>query len=381
MATMPERQISWFSDPDREPTATISSKALARALKLLAAARDRSAKEEIAHRVHVTTCGDTVSLISRAREAEMRVSLPGEVSGTLDTLIPWDTLTQLSRIPGTIILGGRSAETIQGTQSWGRFPLRLWHPEGEADMDYVREQPVVEVDAATLSASLKVLRVAAARSSYAPVLQGILVSPTDHWCVATDGSHMILTPLPGPITGPDQTVSLNGAKAILTALGDRPRGQATWQDGRRWVICRYGTVEVAARYVEGRYPNVYRVFPESYSAEATVDGRELAQAIKAIRRATRDDRGALVRVAWRTDGLALSAANAETACDLSVPAVGRGMLPNDVSVCATFSPYNLAILEKTLHAGPVRWQRSTEESPALLTQGDTRYLILPVRPF
>ena len=380
MATIAERQINWFSAPG--PNATISSKALAQALKPLVAAHDRSAKEAIAHRVHVATSGHTVFLASRAREAEIRVSLPGEVSGTLDTLIPWDTLTQLSQIPGPIILDDRSADTIQGAQTWNPFPLHLWHPEGEADMDWAREQPVVEVDAATLSASLKVLCVATARpNDMRQVLRGILISPKDRWCVATDGSHLIRTPWPGPITGPDYVVSLNGVKAILAILGDHPRGQATWQDSRRWVIVRYGTIEVAARYIEGRYPDVHRLFPENYSAEATVDGRELAQAIKAIRRAIRDDRGAIVHVGWRADGLALSVANTETTCDLTVPGVGRGMLPNDVSICATFSPYNLAIVEKTLRAGPVRWQRSTEEWPALLTQDDTQYLIQPVRPF
>lgn len=380
IATSAVRQITGFHESDFASTVTVSPRALTRILKVLAAARDRTSKKlyGMEQRIRLTTSAQTVSLVARTNAAELRVEMPGDIVGGLDTFVPWETLERLSQSPDPIVFGERAAESGRTRETWGRFPLRLWHPNGEADMDLVWDEPAAVLDADALAAYLRVLRMAAAPPNDPPALQGIAVNPQDRWCVATNGSRLVRTPLPGPIKGPAHIVARGGVSAILAVLGPRPRGQATWQVSSCWAICRYGSTTIAAALIPLPYPDIRRALPEGYAEEATVDGRTLAHALKTLRRAIGDDRLTNIHMDWLANGLRLSLGNTDAPVPGPLHVPGTGKLPGGASVSATFYPRSLTSLD-TLRAGPVRCQYSAPNMPVLFTQTHIEHLIQPLR--
>ena len=237
---------------------------------------------------------------------------------------------------------------------------------------------VVNVDAPALSAFLRALRVAIPREDFRPILKAALVDPQERWCASTNGHHVVRTALPGPLFGLPVVVALDGVAALITALGSDPHGTVAWQNDSRWLVCRYGPVEVATALLDGRYPDIRRVIPDVYSAEAIVEGRPLADGLTAVSRAIRDVRGAEMSVIWRPDGLEVMG-HADATISRFVP--GTGTVPAGASVCARFAPTDLHHLGQALQPGPVRWQYSQPESPARIIQGRIEHIVLPLREY
>lgn len=374
------RQIDWFSAFDDTPAVTLSAPALARVLKILAGARNRFEKREVFQTVRLTASGGTVSLTARCEAAETRVRLAGDVVGSLDTLVPWTTMNQLAKTAGPITFRDERAETTVGQYTWDRCPVTHWPGDADAAMESPTPEtsaPVV-LDAATLRRHLHTLRTATApRWDSRTILTGILIDPGHRRCVATDGTHLIRTSLPGPLAGSPLVIAPEGVAALLAVLGPTPRGTITWHHSVPWIVCRYDTADAAVRLLEGRYPDINRLFPETYPAEATVAGRDLASALARVGAAARDVRGAVLFITWEANGLVVS--TDDSTPPLCIPVPGQGQIPLGESLYAAFYPENLTVIGKTLDSGPVRCQYSGREWPTLFTQGDVAYLILPQR--
>ena len=75
MATAP-RQIDWFSAFEKTPVVTLPAPALARALKILAGARNRFDKRDVFQYVRLTASKHTISLTARSERCLSRLTSP-----------------------------------------------------------------------------------------------------------------------------------------------------------------------------------------------------------------------------------------------------------------------------------------------------------------
>ena len=289
-------------------------------------------------------------------------------------------MNQLAKTAGPIAFRDERAETTVGQYTWDPCSLTHWPDDADAAMESPTPETsaLVVLDAATLRRHLHTLRTATApRWDSRTILTGILIDPGNRRCVATDGTRLIWTPLPGPITGSPYVIAPEGIAALLAALGPTPHGTITWHQSLQWIVCRHDTAEVAVRLLDGRYPDINRLFPETYPAEATVAGRDLANALAHVGAAVRNVRGAFLFITWQANGLVVSTDDSNP--PLCIPVPGQGQIPPGESIYAAFYPENLTAIGKTLDSGPVRCQYSEREGSTLLTQGDVAHLILPLR--
>ena len=151
---------------------------------------------------------------------------------------------------------------------------------------------------------------AASTDEARPVLTGeyLSVEGTTLTLAATDGHRLaevrlVLAAPAGSDIGVAEDLARDGAKLIVPAraLAELPRTfkgetapvEVIISEARNQVFFRCGTSEVAARLIDGQYPNYEQVIPLSHTTSVRLPKRALLDAIKGVAVFARDSAGAL----------------------------------------------------------------------------------------
>lgn len=365
---MATRQLSWFPRSDFEPTVALSSSAWRSALHALAAARRRGRADDAAPGIHVSARDNVAHLTAEVPTCRVSVAVPGTVTGSLATVIPWSIVDDLPT--GPVVL--------RPTRLQSGDAVRTWRADAVTDVSQRFDPPVPGVvdtlDAAPLRRHLQALLAATARLEDRPILTGILIEPLQHRAIATDGQWLVRVPWAGSLLSPPYVLSGDGLRRLLRVLGPNPRGPATWQLTESAVWMAHGPTRVAVARLTGRFPDSDRLFPEHYPVTATAPGDALASALIDAERTVRPTRDTVIQVTWDAEGLLI-----ETDRGFRRLVAGATTPATRPAVSARFSSEVLVRLARTLDPGPVVWSYPEPEVPVLITQGAQECLVLPLR--
>jgi DNA polymerase-3 subunit beta len=249
------------------------------------------------------------------------------------------------------------------------FP-RLPEPEGES----------VKVAGTPLAEGLRQVVPAASRDDARPILTGVLLTSTAEGVrlVATDSYRLAVRELAGVSLLSEGKKVLVGAKG----LGELQRlirdGDVEVFLGERYVTFRLDGTELAARLIEGDFPNYQQLIPSGYPNRLTVDRDALTQAVERVSLVGGTNRDSSpIRLAMSSDGLELSA----TAQD-----VGQSYEPVEAKyegtdVTVAFNSRFLLDGVEAAASPEITIETVDPLKPAVLRGGDTDflYLLMPVR--
>lgn len=312
-------------------------------------------------------------------ELSIRTSLVADVDGEGAFVAPGRLLVDLARLlpADEVVLGYRAEDGAASVRS-GAYASRL---NVYAADDFPRLPSVDvglhEVGAASLLDTIERVSRAASRDESRPVLTGILVrfDGATLTMAATDSYRLSLKETPLDTPGPD-------LDAIIPAraLGELARlaaGAETIRLGTsdNHVIFGVGDLWLTTRRIDGQFPNVQQLLPESFDVELELPRAELLDVVR--RAAVMAQRNAPLRLRFAEGALTVGAQSqdvGETSESLPAGYTGEAL---EIGFNADFLREGL----ESIHADTVQMKLINPLRPGLLTaDGDAFwYLIMPIR--
>jgi DNA polymerase-3 subunit beta len=320
-----------------------------------------------------------VELEATDMELSLRTTVPAEVEGEGSLVIPARLLGDIVKLlpAETVTLGYREEDGVASIES-GSYSSRV---NVFAAEDFPRlpsiDVPLQEVDSASLLETVQRVARAASRDESRPVLTGILVrfEGSQLMMAATDSYRMAVkeTELAG--TGPELEAIIP-ARA-LDELGRVAAGAETVQLGvhENHVVFGAGSAWLTTRRIDGQFPNVAQLRPETFEIELELPRGELLEAVR--RAAVLAQRNTPLRLRFAEGELTISAQSQDVGeTRESLPAAYTGE-PLEIGFNAEFLREGL----ESVTADTVQLQLINPLRPGLLSaEGDAFwYLIMPIR--
>ncbi len=312
-------------------------------------------------------------------ELSLRTSVPAEVGGEGTLVVPGRLLVDLTRLlpADDVELGYRPEDGAASLRS-GSYASRLnvYAPE-----DFPRlpstDVALHEVDAASLLDTIERVSRAASRDESRPVLTGILVRFEGQTLTmaATDSYRLSVKETPLAAPGPDLEAIIP-ARA-LTELARLAGGAETIRLGTNdnHVIFGVGDLWLTTRRIDGQFPNVQQLLPETFEVELELPRAELLDVVR--RAAVMAQRNAPLRLRFAEGALVVAAQSQDVGeTSESLPAAYTAD-PLEIGFNADFLREGL----ESIQAETVQVKLINPLRPGLLTaEGDTFwYLIMPIR--
>lgn len=320
----------------------------------------------------------TVELAATDMELSLRTSIPASVQGDGALVVPGKLLADLARLlPADEVKISYRPEDGTAEISSGAYTSRV---NVFAAEDFPRlpavDVPLQRIDAPALLSTIDRVARSASRDESRPVLTGILVHFEDDTLVmaATDSYRLSVktTRLDGP--GPE-------LEAIIPAraLGELVRIAAGAEDVQlgvndNHVVFGVGSAWLTTRRIDGQFPNVNQLRPESFELELDLPRVELLEIVR--RAGVMAQRNAPLRLRFAEGELTVSAQSqdvGETRESLPVAYTGD---PLEIGFNAEFLREGL----ESVADDTVRLKLINPLRPGLITSGeDFWYLIMPIR--
>jgi DNA polymerase-3 subunit beta len=323
--------------------------------------------------------GGRLELSATDMELSLRTSVAADVEGEGAFVAPGRLLVDLARLlpADEVVLGYRAEDGAASVHS-GAYASRL---NVYAADDFPRLPAVDvglhEVGAASLLDTIERVSRAASRDESRPVLTGILVrfDGATLTMAATDSYRLSLKETPLDTPGPDLDAIIP-ARA-LAELARLAAGAETIRLGTsdNHVIFGVGDVWLTTRRIDGQFPNVQQLLPESFDVELELPRAELLDVVR--RAAVMAQRNAPLRLRFAEGALTVGAQSqdvGETSESLPAGYTGEAL---EIGFNADFLREGL----ESIHADTVQMKLINPLRPGLLTaDGDAFwYLIMPIR--
>lgn len=320
----------------------------------------------------------TIELAATDMELSLRTSIPASVQGDGALVVPGKLLADLARLlPADEVKISYRPEDGTAEISSGAYTSRV---NVFAAEDFPRlpavDVPLQRIDAPALLSTIDRVARSASRDESRPVLTGILVHFEGDTLVmaATDSYRLSVktTKLDGP--GPE-------LEAIIPAraLGELVRIAAGAEDVQlgvndNHVVFGVGSAWLTTRRIDGQFPNVNQLRPESFELELDLPRVELLEIVR--RAGVMAQRNAPLRLRFAEGELTVSAQSqdvGETRESLPVAYTGD---PLEIGFNAEFLREGL----ESVADDAVRLKLINPLRPGLITSGeDFWYLIMPIR--
>ena len=231
--------------------------------------------------------------------------------------------------------------------------------------------------------------IAASKDDTLPILTGVRMEIEDDLItlLATDRYRLAMREVPWkPVTPGISTSALVKAKTLnevaktLGSSGDINLALA--DDDSRLIGFESGGRTTTSLLVDGDYPKIRSLFPESTPIHATVQTQELVDAVRRVSLVA--ERNTPVRLAFTEGQLHLDAGTGE---DAQASEELEAQLTGD-DITVAFNPHYLVEGLSVIETKYVRFSFTTAPKPAMITaqvdadgddQDDYRYLVMPVR--
>lgn len=320
--------------------------------------------------------GGTLTVTGTDLEVTIRTKLEVEVLEEGRTVIPARLASEAVRkLPaGAVSMHAREGE-VEITGNGPRFRLRELNID---DFPQIAEPDTMggsSVDGPAFLKALSQVGIAASTDEARPILTGVLFeAESDHLrLVATDSYRLADRILPGVITDASGLVPYRALKELSRAIGD-PKLTVHFGDRDAVFSSDRGTLQV--RLIEGTFPNVSQLFPDSYPYQLKASRADLLEAVGRASLVAEDH--IPVRFGLHTGGVELSVTRQEVGDETEHIA---GEYNGDEMTIA----FNTKYLSDGLNAideDEVVLETADPLKPGLLRGAeseDFRYLLMPVR--
>ena len=358
---------------------TVDRDELAAGLQLVSRATSSRGTVQVLGGVGIRAAEGLLELEATDMELSLRTTVPATVEGEGVLVVPAKLLGDIVRLlpSGEVTLAHRPEDGAATIES-GSYSSRL---NVFAAEDFPRlpsvDVPLQEVDATALLDTVQRVSRAASRDESRPVLTGILVQfeGAKLTMAATDSYRMSVkeTALEG---GGPELEAIIPARA-LDELGRVAAGAERIQLGinDNHVIFGTGQAWLTTRRIDGQFPNVQQLRPESFEVELELNRAELLDVVR--RAAVMAQRNTPLRLRFDEGELTISAQSqdvGETRESLAVRYAGE---PLEIGFNAEFLREGL----ESVTADEVKLELINPLRPGLLSaEGDTFwYLIMPIR--
>jgi DNA polymerase III subunit beta len=327
--------------------------------------------------VRLTASGEELELAATDMELSLRTTLPANVAGEGSVVVPGKLLSDLARL---LPAGDVSLQVQEGSLNVtnGSYASRL-HTYAAEDFPRLpsSDLPLTTLAAVPLLETIERVSRSASRDESRPVLTGILVrfEGATLTMAATDSYRLSMKETALPQPGPDLEAIIP-ARA-LAELQRIAAGAETVELGvlENHVVFHADGVWLTTRRIDGQFPNVKQLVPDTFEIQLTLPRSELLDVVR--RAAVMAQRNAPLRLRFAEGELTVSAQSqdvGETRETLPVPYSGE----------AIEIGFNADFLREGLESVPtddIELKLINPLRPGLITaEGEAFwYLIMPIR--
>jgi len=356
-------------------------------------ARDVRPASPILAGVRIKAEGDELTLSSFDYEVSANSHIPATVDEAGEVLVSGRLLADISKSlpskPVSVELDGQKVNLVCGSS---HFTLAVM-PLDEYPLLPAQPTGIGAIDSSTLSQAVSQVSIAASRDDTLPLLTGVRIEingpaitllATDRYRLAmreldwepTDTSIEEVALVKARILQDVAKSMTSGAKVEVGLSGESQPGASSLigftAQGRR----------TTSTLMDGDYPAVRRLFPESTPIQAVVDRHALLEAVK--RMSLVAERKTSVRLAFTDGQLVLEAGQGDNA--QASEAIEATLHGDDISTA--FNPQFLIDGLQVLDTDYVRFGFTHPTKPAVITgqkkanEGEVtqfRYLLMPIR--
>ncbi|WP_138416896.1 DNA polymerase III subunit beta [Sinomonas gamaensis] len=330
-----------------------------------------------------------VSLSSFDYETSARLEIPAEIGAEGTILVSGRLLADICRsLPAAPVDVETDGSKVTLTCRRSSFHLATM-PEGEYPP--LPELPAITgaVSGDAFAKGVAQVIIAASKDDTLPILTGVRMEFEDDLItlLATDRYRLALREIPWKPAAPSvSTSALVKAKTLnevaKTLGGSGELSIALAEDDSRLIGFESAGRTTTSLLVDGDYPKIRSLFPESTPIHAIVSTQDLVEAVRRVSLVA--ERNTPVRLAFSEGLVALDAGTGEDAQaseELEAQLTGE-----DITVA--FNPHYLIEGLSVIEAPYVRFSFTSAPKPAMLTaqkelEGDDeanyRYLVMPVR--
>jgi DNA polymerase-3 subunit beta len=358
---------------------TVDRDGLAAGLQLVSRAASARGTVQVLGGVGIRATEGMLELEATDMELSLRTSVQPNVEGEGTLVVPAKLIGDIVRLlpAGEVTLAHKPEEGAATLES-GSYSSRL---NVFAAEDFPRlpsiEVPLQEVEAAALLDTVQRVSRAASRDESRPVLTGILAQfeGSKLTMAATDSYRMSVkeTELKG---GGPELEAIIPARA-LDELGRIAAGAEKVQLGvnENHVIFGAGQAWLTTRRIDGQFPNVQQLRPESFEVQLEVNRGELLDAVR--RAAVMAQRNTPLRLRFEEGELTISAQSQDVGETRESLALRYSGEPLEIGFNAEFLREGL----ESVTADEVKLELINPLRPGLLSaEGDSFwYLIMPIR--
>jgi len=312
-------------------------------------------------------------------ELSLRTTVPATVEGDGAVVMPAKLLGDVVRLlPANEVTLGHRSEDGMATIDSGAYSGRM---NVFAAEDFPRlpsvDVPLHEIESTSLLDTVQRVSRAASRDESRPVLTGILVrfEGSKLTMAATDSYRMAVKETELSSAGPELEAIIP-ARA-LDELGRIAAGTETVQLGvnENHVIFGAGETWLTTRRIDGQFPNVAQLKPETFDVELDLSRAELLEVVR--RAAVMAQRNTPLRLRFSEGELTISAQSQDVGETRESMAIRYDGEPLEIGFNAEFLREGL----ESVAADDVQLKLINPLRPGLLSaEGDAFwYLIMPIR--
>jgi DNA polymerase-3 subunit beta len=358
---------------------TVDRDELAAGLQLVSRAASARGTVQVLGGVGIRATESLLELEATDMELSLRTTVQATVEGEGTLVVPAKLLGDIVRLlpAGEVTLAHKPEEGAATLES-GSYSSRL---NVFAAEDFPRlpsvDVPLQEVEAPALLDTVQRVSRAASRDESRPVLTGILAQfeGSKLTMAATDSYRMSVkeTELEG---GGPELEAIIPARA-LDELGRVAAGAEKIQLGvnENHVIFGTGQAWLTTRRIDGQFPNVQQLRPESFEVQLEVNRAELLEAVR--RAAVMAQRNTPLRLRFEEGELTISAQSQDVGETRESLALRYSGEPLEIGFNAEFLREGL----ESVTADEVKLELINPLRPGLISaEGDSFwYLIMPIR--
>ena len=358
---------------------TVDRDELASGLQLVSRAASSRGTVQVLGGVGIRAAEGLLELEATDMELSLRTTVPATVEGEGTLVVPAKLLGDIVRLlpPGEVTLA-HAAEEGAATIQAGSYSSRL---NVFAAEDFPRlpsvDVPLQEVDATALLDTVQRVSRAASRDESRPVLTGILAQfeGSKLTMAATDSYRMSVKETELENGGPELEAIIP-ARA-LDELVRIATGAERIQLGinENHVIFGTGQAWLTTRRIDGQFPNVQQLRPESFEVELELNRAELLDVVR--RAAVMAQRNTPLRLRFEEGELTISAQSQDVGETRESLALRYSGEPLEIGFNAEFLREGL----ESVTADEVKLELINPLRPGLISaDGDSFwYLIMPIR--
>ena len=359
---------------------TCSKDELVHGLSTVARALSTRTAIQILSGILLEASGSELRLAATDMELSVRAVVPAQVQGEGSIVLPGRTLVDIARLlpANDVTLEHRASESVVHVSSGSAsYTLQTFNAEDFPRLPETSDTAMFTVAREPLLHTINRVARAASKDEARPVLTGVLVQFAGDKLVmaATDSYRLAVKETALGSAAPDleAIIPSRALQELARIAGDVDEIGIGVQENQ--VIFSAGDVWLASRRIDGQFPNIRQLLPETFEYELTIPRVELLDVVRRagvmIQRATplhlRFAEGALTVVA-RTQEVG------ESRESMPVPFTGETL---EIGFNAEFLRDGIDAIE----GDDVKFKLISPLRPAVLEgeDGNFTYLVMPIR--